>query len=147
MKIEIEKRNASELISPRGLSSYQVSIILLIVYYSTSGRSKYIYLDKLHCLFDLALCKRNVANLPKFTLPTWSIDRELKNKIIILVQNGILLQDQDNNKKVRYSLSNNGGELVNKIISIEQFENIRNFVENISNNLPTSDFEKSRVIL
>lgn len=147
MIIEIEKSDASELISVRSLSTYQVAVLILIVHYSTSCSAKYIYLDKLHFIFDLVLCKRGINDLPKLTIPSWKVDKELKNKIIILVTNKILIQDSDNNKKVRFRLSDVGQSLYEEIYRIEDLSKTIKFIEDICLNISTAAFSKSRVLL
>ena len=147
MTIKIEKSDASELISVRSLSTYQVAVLISIVHYSTSGTAKYIYLDKLHFIFDLVLCKRGVDDLPKLTIPSWKIDKELKNKIIILVTNEILIQDSDSNKKVRFRLSDKGQSIYDGIYQIEDLSKTIKFIENICSSISTAVFSKSRVLL
>ncbi|PSV95189.1 hypothetical protein [Photobacterium iliopiscarium] len=146
MKIEIIKYDSSNLLSIRNLSSYQVVIILFIVHYSTNeGKAKYIFLDKLYFIFDLVLCKKKLTGLPRFTIPTWKVDKELKNKLIILSRNNILSQTQIS-KKVRYSLTEYGNDMVKDLLQIEELESIKHVIQAISK-ISTSDFENSRVTL
>ncbi|WP_052024629.1 hypothetical protein [Photobacterium leiognathi] len=146
MKIEIIKSDSSDLLSIRNIGSFQIVIILLIVHFSTlSTKSKYIYMDKLYFLFDLSLCNRKTTGMLKFTIPTWKVDKELKNKLIILIKNDILIQSESN-KKVRYSLSDYGNCIVNKLIEINEFDDLINMIK-ANSKISNSDFEKSKVVL
>ncbi|TOO49562.1 hypothetical protein CGH35_25060, partial [Vibrio parahaemolyticus] len=58
-------------------------------------------------------------SLPKFTIPPWNIDKELKNKVIVLVKNEIICQSYENNK-VRYSLTEKGLKKFDELIEIEE---------------------------
>ncbi|EPQ9965687.1 TPA: hypothetical protein I7793_17460 [Vibrio vulnificus] len=144
MSIYIEKRPYTSFISVRKLDSFQISAILFLIAHSTSGRAKYIYLDKLHFLFDLLICDQDLSKLPKFTIPPWNIDRELKNKLIILVKNEIVCQSYEKNK-VRYSLTDKGLNKVYELNGIEELSLLNSKAEALSGTT-TKTFEKSKVI-
>ena len=101
-------------------------------------------LDKLHFLFDLLICDQEFSSLPKFTIPPWNIDKELKNKVIVLVKNEIICQSYDNNK-VRYSLTGKGLEKLNELIKIEELSVLSSKAEALANTT-TKTFERSKVI-
>ncbi|EID4337219.1 hypothetical protein LB045_002723 [Vibrio vulnificus] len=144
MTIYIEKRPYTNFISPRKLDSFQIAVIIFLIAYSTSGRAKYIYLDKLHFLFDLLICDQDFSSLPKFTIPPWNIDKELKNKVIVLVKNEIICQSYDNNK-VRYSLTEKGLKKFDELIEIEELSILSSKAEVLANTT-TKTFERSKVI-
>ncbi|HAS6021521.1 TPA: hypothetical protein ACGUVV_004097 [Vibrio vulnificus] len=144
MTIYIEKRPYTNFISPRKLDSFQIAVIIFLIAYSTSGRAKYIYLDKLHFLFDLLICDQDFSSLPKFTIPPWNIDKELKNKVIVLVKNEIICPSYDNNK-VRYSLTEKGLKKFDELIEIEELSILSSKAEVLANTT-TKTFERSKVI-
>ncbi|MFZ3441458.1 hypothetical protein [Vibrio harveyi] len=144
MTIYIEKRPYTSFLSPRKLDSFQIAAIIFLISYSTSGRAKYIYLDKLHFLFDLLICDQDFSSLPKFTIPPWNIDKELKNKVIVLVKNEIICQSYDNNK-VRYSLTEKGLKKFDELIEIEELSILSSKAEVLANTT-TKTFERSKVI-
>ncbi|OZS42198.1 hypothetical protein, partial [Photobacterium sanguinicancri] len=144
MSIHIEKRPYTSFISPRKLDSFQITAIIFIIAHSTSGRAKYIYLDKLHFLFDLLICDQDFTKLPKFTIPPWNIDKELKNKIIVLAKNEIICQSYDKNK-VRYSLTNKGLAKFHELMEIEELS-VLNSKSEVLASTTTKTFEKSKVI-
>ncbi|HHX8703891.1 TPA: hypothetical protein ACVO35_004894 [Vibrio alginolyticus] len=144
MTIYIEKRPYTSFLSPRKLDSFQIAVIIFLIAHSTSGRAKYIYLDKLHFLFDLLICDQDFSNFPKFTIPPWNIDRELKNKVIVLVKNDIICQSYDNNK-VRYTLTEKGLSKFNDLINIEELSTLNSKAEALASTT-TKTFERSKVI-
>lgn len=144
MTIYIEKRPYTSFLSARKLDSFQIAAIIFLIAHSTSGRANYIYLDRLHFLFDLLICDQDFSNYPKFTIPPWSIDRELKNKIIILVKNEIIIQSFDKNK-VRYSLNEKGLIKFNELINVEELATLNTKAELLANTTKKT-FERSKVI-
>lgn len=145
MTIYVEKKAYKTFVSPRMLDSYRISAILLLIDHSTSGAAKYIYLDKLHFLFDLLICDQEFSGFPKFTIPPWNIDKELKNTLIILAQNQLIEQSYDSNK-VRYSLTLKGNLKVEEIKSVEELFLVNKKAENLAISVKTSAFKKSKVI-
>ncbi|MGR5050739.1 hypothetical protein ACPV3P_18620 [Photobacterium damselae] len=143
--IKIEKKQYKNFLSPRALDSYKITAILLIIRHSTSSRARYIYLDKLYFLFDLVICDQKFSGFPKFTIPPWDIDKDLKNKIIVLVKNGIIEQSYDKNK-VRYSLTEQGSKKVIEIQCIDEFSTMNDKIKTLANDIKTNAFEKSRII-
>lgn len=144
MTIYIEKRPYTSFISPRKLDSFQIAAIIFLIAHSTSGRANFIYLDKLHFLFDLLLCNQDFSSFPKFTIPPWSIDRELKNKLIVLVKNDIICHSFDQNK-VRYSLTEKGLNKFYELIKIEELNTLNSKSEVLASTTKKT-FERSKVI-
>jgi hypothetical protein len=144
MTIHIEKKAYKSFINLRELDNYQVVLVLLLIHHSTRGRSSYIHLDKLHFLFDLAICNRNYIGYPKYTIPPWKVDKELKHKLILLTKNHVIAQC--NKTTVRYSLTKKGDSMVMPILAIENFHELNNRVIELCNNISTADFEKSRIV-
>ncbi|WP_251604194.1 hypothetical protein [Pseudoalteromonas sp. NCCP-2140] len=145
MTIHIEKKPFQSFINLRELDNYQVVLVLMLIHHSTSGSARYIHMDKLHFLFDLAICNRSYNGLPKFTIPPWKVDNELKRKLILLSQNSIILQSNINNK-VRFSLSEKGESSLKNILEIESFHSLNNKIAELCKNISTSNFEKSRIV-
>jgi len=145
MTIHIEKKSFQSFISLRELDNYQVVLVLMLIHHSTSGAARYIHMDKLHFLFDLAICNRSYQGLPKFTIPPWKVDNELKRKLIILTKNNIILQSNKDNK-VRFSLSEKGKSNLKNVLEIENFHNLNNKIAELCKNISTSNFEKSRIV-
>lgn len=127
------------------LDSYRISVILLLVGNSTTGNSKYIYMDKLHFLFDLLICDQEFNGFPKFTIPAWSIDKELKNILIVLTRNKLIEQSYDKNK-VRYSLTEKGRFKVEKIKNVDELFLVNKKAEKLATSVKTTEFQKSKVI-
>lgn len=144
MTIHIEKKPFQSFISLRELDNYKVVLILMLIHHSTSGRASFVFLDKLHFLFDLAICNRTYKGLPKYTIPPWKVDNELKKKLIVLTQNDIILQC--NKAKVRYSLSEKGQSSLKSILEVEDFHKLNDKVAELCKNISTSEFEKSRIV-
>ena len=145
MTIVVEKKTYKSFVSLRMLDSYKVVSIIFLIYYSTAGRASYIYLDKLHFLFDLLMCKKELTELPKLTLPPWKIDRELKNILIVLTQNKLIEQSYDDNK-VRYSLTETGNKQVHEMLNIPELALVATKANTLSSSLTNSVFKKSKVI-
>ncbi len=149
MTISIEKKSFRTFINPRSLDSYRITSIILLIGYTKTNREsqvkRYIYLDKLHFMFDLLLCDQEFKGLPKFMIPPWSIDKELKKLLIILVQNDIVEQSHSGNK-VRYSLTEKGDLTLSKIEKIEELTSLIDRVKNLCKSVKTNEFEKSKVI-
>lgn len=144
MTIYIEKKSFKNFISLRELDNYQVVLVLFIIHHSTTGKASYVYLDKLHFLFDLAICNRNYREYPKYTIPHWKVDKELKRKLIILTNNDIILQC--NKEKVRFSLSEKGNNFLKSILEVDDFYKLNTKIAELCNSISHSDFEKSRSI-
>lgn len=144
MTIYVEKRPYKSFVSLRMLDSYKVISIILLIYYSTTGKANYIYLDKLHFLFDLLMCKQELTNTPKLTLPPWKIDRELKNILIVLTKNMLIEQSCDGNK-VRYSLTETGNEKANAILSVPELTLVSTRAKMLASSVSTAAFKKSTV--
>ncbi|RUO33321.1 hypothetical protein CWE14_08895 [Aliidiomarina soli] len=145
MKIFIEKKSYNSFISLRDLSGFQVASIILLIDHSTSKAADYIYLDKLHFLFDLLICDRTFNGFPKLTIPPWSIDKELKNKLIVLSRNEIVEQSNDSGK-VRYSLTDKGRSKVESIRNIEELASIDSKARELALASSTKMFKNSKVI-
>lgn len=145
MTIYIEKKSYKSFLSPRSLDSFQITSILLLIKYSTSGRASYIYLDKLYFLFDLMICDQQFVGFPKFTIPPWNIDKELKHKLIILTKNNFVVQSYDGNK-VRYSLTDKGMQKIVEIENIGEFSVLNEKAKKLAVLVTTTMFEKSKVI-
>lgn len=145
MTIYVEKKVYKSFVSPRMLDSYRVSSILLLIEHSTSGAANYIYLDKLHFLFDLLICDQEFVGFPKFTIPPWNIDKELKNTLIVLTQNQLIEQSYDKTK-VRYSLTKKGKLKVEEIKNVEELMQVNNKAKKLAISVKTSAFKKSKVI-
>ncbi|MDP2592735.1 hypothetical protein Q8W41_24970 [Vibrio splendidus] len=145
MTIYIEKKAYKSFVHPRMLDSYRISAILLLINHSTSGSAKYIHLDKLHFLFDLFICDQEFIGFPKFTIPPWNIDKELKNTLIVLTKNKLIEQSYDSNK-VRYSLSPTGKFKVEEIKNIPELSLINIKSEKLATSVKTSAFKKAKVI-
>jgi predicted transcriptional regulator len=144
MTIYIEKLPYTSFISPRRLDSFQIAAIIFLIAHSTSARANYIYLDKLHFLFDMLICDQDFSNFPKFTIPPWNIDKELKNKVIILVRNDIISQSYDGNK-VRYSLTEKGLSKFNEFIEVEELSTLSAKAKVLASTTKKT-FERSKVI-
>ncbi|ASG04259.1 hypothetical protein [Vibrio anguillarum] len=145
MTIYIEKKEYKAFVTPRMLDGYRISVILLLIDSSISGSTKYIYLDKLHFLFDLLICDQEFVGFPKFTIPPWNIDKELKNILIILTKNNLIEQSYDGNK-VRYSLTKKGNYKVEEIKSVDELSLVIEKAEKLATSVKTSAFNKSKVI-
>ncbi|QFI37036.1 hypothetical protein FR932_03925 [Moritella marina ATCC 15381] len=145
MRIFIEKKSYRSFVSSRSLGSFQVAVLLFIIHHSTSGRANYIYLNKLHFLFDLVICEEEFSGFPKFTIPPWNIDKDLKNKIIVLVKNELIEQTYDGNK-VRFALTEKGNENVLLMNEIRELSIINEKIINLSKSVTTTIFDKSKVI-
>lgn len=127
------------------LDSYRIAVILLLIGHSTSGQAKYIYMDKLHFIFDLLICDQEFNGLPKFTIPPWNIDKELKSTLIVLTKNQLIEQSYDKNR-VRYSLTEKGKIKVEKIKKVEELFLVNKKTENLAISIKTTAFQKSKVI-
>lgn len=145
MTIHVEKRPYKNFVSPRMLESYRITSILLLIYYSTSGRAKYIHFDKLHFLFDLLMCKQDIVGQPKLTLPPWKVDQELKKMLIVLSQSK-LISPSFYGTKVRYSLTKEGYIKATEILDVPELHMVSVKAKSLALSVPTSTFEASKVI-
>ncbi|MDB1123403.1 hypothetical protein [Vibrio algarum] len=145
MSILIKKLSYKSFISARGLDSFQIASILMLIAYSTNGRANYIYINKLHFLFDLLICDQTLDGFPKFTIPPWNIDKDLKNKLIVLSKNGLICESFEQNK-VRYSLTDEGFNIVQQFEQIEELSTIRDKAQTLASTTTKTMFEKSKVI-
>ena len=89
-QIIITKSNFPGLIKSRHSNEISMVLILLAVFHSNSGRSKYISLNKLAYVYDSILCDTDKVTVPKQNVPPWTISKIIKPQLIHLLSNGLV---------------------------------------------------------
>lgn len=114
-----------------------VIMILMILYYSISGKTKSIELNKIAFIIDAVKKSFEISKLTILLSAPWEIPDALRKRII-LAHGRELLAIQDKNGKVGFALTPAGHDLVRVIerdkILPDLTENIKSWSKSVSTN-------------
>lgn len=114
-----------------------VIMILLVLYYSISGKTLSVQLKKIAFILDAVKKNLSVSKLSTLLSSPWQISDGMRKMVIIAFEKGFL-DIKENNSVISFSLTTKGSALVEKIekekILPDLSSNIKVWSKAVSNN-------------
>jgi len=142
----VKKSPGEILVTSRQSKTMNKTIILLIVFYSNTSRSKHISIHRLSYIHDIIVCNKDIDKKDRGFINPWEASKSLKPLIVKMLESGLISYDI-NQGKIRITItmlgSNTAKEIINKNKS--RLEKLIKKIEIATKITNESQFKKPRI--